>query len=256
MWRDGVSTNAWRLFYRDRHLFEIAMKMTNRPRRQLSYKAPQAGSLFYTPKPEAKEPTRPRAGVDSGARDQRRSAAPVEIYIQPEFDFESRSYERGCPRTALVPVARLAERQRAGSLDALFIILASVGFIALFRLLGGQIALGRVDALVYTVIVYLFYASYFLLFTVIAGGTPGMQVMHLVAVRLDGSLPDTRELLWRGFGYLISGATFLGFFWAVWDEDQFTWQDRISQTYLTSAVPFREPEPTQRPATARAFARK
>ena len=231
------------------------MKMTNRPR-QLSHNALQAGSHVHTPRPEAKGPARPRGGADPQARDRNRSAVPVEIHIQPEFDFESRSYERGCPQTALVPVASLAERRRAGLLDALFIALASIGFIGLFHLLGGQIALGKVDALVCAVIVYLFYGSYFLLFTVIAGATPGMQMMHLVAVRLDGSLPDTRELLWRGFGYLISGATLLGFFWAVWDEEQFTWQDRISQTYLTSAVPFLMPEPVQRPATGRAFARK
>jgi len=229
--------------------------MTNRPR-QLSHDALQAGSLVHAPNPEAKGPTRSRGGADPQARDRHRSAVPVEIYIQPEFDFESRSYERGCPQTALVPVASLDERRRAGLFDALFITLASIGFIGLFRLLGGQIALGRVDALVCVVIVYLFYASYFLLFTVIAGATPGMQRMHLAVVRLDGSLPDTRELLWRGFGYLISGATLLGFFWAVWDEEQFTWQDRISQTYLTNAMPFFAPEPTQRPAAGRVFARK
>jgi uncharacterized RDD family membrane protein YckC len=232
------------------------MKMTNRPRRQVSHDALQAGSLFHTARPETKERTRPRGAAVPQARDPHRAAAPMEIYIQPEFDFESRSYERGCPQTALVPVASLAERQRAGLLDALFITLASIGFIGLFRLLGGEIALGRVDAAVCAVIVYLFYASYFLLFTVIAGATPGMQAMHLAAVGLDGSLPDTRELLWRGFGYLISGATLLGFFWAVWDEEQFTWQDRISRTYLTSAVPFLAPEPTQRPVTGRAFPRK
>lgn len=230
--------------------------MTNRPRRQFNDDALQSGTLFRTAKKEAKEPARPRSGADSLARDQHRSAAPMEICIQPEFDFESRSYERGCPQSALIPVASLADRRRAGAFDALLVALASTGFIGLFHLLGGQISFGKVDALVCAVIVYLFYSSYFLLFTVIAGATPGMQWMHLTAVRLDGSLPDTRELLWRSFGYLISGATLLGFFWAVWDEDQFTWQDRISRTYLTSATPFLAPEPIQRPATGRAFARR
>jgi len=33
---------------------------------------------------------------------------------------------------------------------------------------------------------------------------------------------------------LISAGTFfLGFFWALWDEDGMTWHDRISRTYLT-----------------------
>jgi hypothetical protein len=37
---------------------------------------------------------------------------------------------------------------------------------------------------------------------------------------------------------LLSAATLmLGFLWALWDEDHFTWQDRISQTYITAATP-------------------
>ncbi len=65
-----------------------------------------------------------------------------------------------------------------------------------------------------------------------------MQLRGLSIVRLDGTLPDTHQLLWRSFGYLLCGATLtLGFFWALWDEDRFTWQDRISQTYVTAVEP-------------------
>jgi hypothetical protein len=65
-----------------------------------------------------------------------------------------------------------------------------------------------------------------------------MQLRGLTIVRLDGSLPDTKQLLWRSFGYLLSGTTLmLGFLWALWDEDRFTWQDRISHTYITAANP-------------------
>src|ERR1700677_3790041 len=52
----------------------------------------------------------------------------------------------------------------------------------------------------------------------------------------------------RSFGYVLSGATLLGFFWALWDEDRFTWQDRISQTYITAATPLMEPEAFEIPA--------
>ena len=85
---------------------------------------------------------------------------------------------------------------------------------------------------------FLLYALYFFLFTTFAGATPGMQLRGLTIVRLDGTLPETRQLVWRSFGYLLSGATLtLGFLWALWDEDHFTWQDRISQTYVTAATP-------------------
>ncbi len=176
----------------------------------------------------------------------------VEINIQPELDFTSFPDDRAHPQTALVPVASLAERRRAGALDLLFLTLTYAGFLGLFQSLGGQLVLEKVDAIVYLATFYLFYAQYFFLFTTFAGATPGMQLCGLTIVRLDGSLPDTRQLLWRSFGYLLSGATMLlGFLWSLWDEDRFTWQDRISQTYVTAAAPVMEAsefqvQPTQR----------
>jgi len=162
----------------------------------------------------------------------------VEIRIQPELDFSSSPDDRTHPQTALVPVASLAERRWAGALDAVFLIFTCAGFLGLFRSLGGEITAGKTDVLVYALAAYFFYGFYVSLFTVLAGSTPGMQLRGLAVVRLDGSLPDTRQLLWRSCGYILSGATLmLGFIWALWDEDRFTWQDRMSQTYVTAAVP-------------------
>jgi len=162
----------------------------------------------------------------------------VDICIQPELDFSNSPDYRAHPQTALVPVATLNERRCAGALDAVFLVLTYAGFLGLFRSLGGQLTIEKIDALVHVSVFYLFYAQYFFLFTTFAGATPGMQLRGLTIVRLDGSLPDTRELLWRSFGYLLSGATLsLGFLWSLWDEDHFTWQDRISQTYITAAAP-------------------
>ena len=182
----------------------------------------------------------------------------VEINIQPELDFTSFPDDRAHPQTALVPVASLLERRHAGALDALFLALTYAGFLGLFRSLGGQLVLEKVDAIVYLATFYLFYAQYFFLFTTFAGATPGMQLCGLTIVRLDGSLPDTRQLLWRSFGYLLSGATMmLGFLWSLWDEDRFTWQDRISQTYVTAATPVTEASEFQvHPAQRHRFAHK
>lgn len=123
-------------------------------------------------------------------------------------------------------------------LDAGFIILTLAAFLTLFHSLGGDFIPGKLDALVGVAVFFLFYIIYFLIFTVLHGTTPGMQLCGLSTVRLDGALPDTRQLLWRAFGYLLSGATLtFGYVWAVWDEDHFTWHDRISHTYVTSASP-------------------
>jgi uncharacterized RDD family membrane protein YckC len=182
----------------------------------------------------------------------------VEICIQPELDFSSRPDDRAHPQNAIVPVGPLSERRIAGALDAAFLGLTWAGFLFLFRSLGGHMVLEKVDAVVYLAAFYLFYVQYFFLFTVFAGSTPGMQLRELTIVRLDGTLPDTRQLLWRAFGYAMSGATFmLGFVWATWDEDKFTWHDRISQTYVTAAMPSVEPDAFEVPVTRRThFAHK
>jgi uncharacterized RDD family membrane protein YckC len=180
----------------------------------------------------------------------------VEIRIQSELDFSSTPYDRARPQTALVPVATLGRRQCAGLIDTIFLGLTCAGFLALFRSLGGEITLDKATAVIYLLILYLFYCLYFSLFVTLAGATPGMQLLSLSVVRLDGYVPDTRQLLWRSFGYLLSGATMvLGFVWALWDEDRFTWQDRISQTYITAATPLSDADSVSLPRQ-RTFAHK
>jgi len=166
----------------------------------------------------------------------------VEIRVsQPALDFAAHDRSRFHPNSALVPVADLAERRRAGLLDALFLILAYLGFVSLFRSLGGHFAFGKMDAIVSAAAFFLFYASYFAIFTIFGGYTPGMQLRRLTVVNADGAPPSFRQLFWRSFGYVLSGGILLlGFLWSLWDEDRLTWQDRISQTYVTASAPIIE----------------
>jgi uncharacterized RDD family membrane protein YckC len=181
----------------------------------------------------------------------------VEICVQPELDFSASSDDRAHPQSPLVPVADVQARRWAGLLDAIFLGFTCAGFFGLFRSLGGEMLFDKVDALVYGAVVFLFYGLYFFLFTTFAGATPGMQLRALTIVRLDGTLPETAQLLWRSFGYVLSGATlFLGFVWALWDEDHFTWQDRISRTYITAAVPVMDSASFAAPPGARPLAHR
>jgi uncharacterized RDD family membrane protein YckC len=161
-----------------------------------------------------------------------------DICIQPELDFSHFQDDRAHPQTALVPVATLAQRRKAAVLDGTFVAITVAAFLGLFHSLGGTLELGKLDALVCGAVLFLFYAVYILLFTVLNGATPGMQMAGLSTVRLDGTQPDSQQLIWRGFGYLLSGiALGLGYCWCLWDEDHFTWHDRISHTYLSSSPP-------------------
>jgi len=151
---------------------------------------------------------------------------------------------RGNPRAGrsqdiLLPVASLAERRKAALLDVALLLFSYGGMLALFIALGGQIGFNKLDALVTGATLVMFYAQYFALFTIFGGSTPGMMARGLRVVSFDGTLPSSRQMAWRSFGYLISAGTcFLGFLWALWDEDQLCWQDRISQTYISPVERF------------------
>ncbi|MFZ0736539.1 MAG: RDD family protein [Candidatus Acidiferrales bacterium] len=182
----------------------------------------------------------------------------VEISIyQPALDFSASPGDRAHPQTALIPVASLIERREAGVLDLFFLGLTYAGFLGLFHSLGGHLSFAKVDAIVYAVTFFLLYALYFSLFTVLGGATPGMLFRGLYVVRLDGNLPETRQLMWRSFGYLLSGgALLLGYTWSLWDEDRFTWHDRMSHTYVTAATPLEMAESIETPAPRQTFAHK
>jgi uncharacterized RDD family membrane protein YckC len=137
----------------------------------------------------------------------------------------------------LIPVADINVRRRAGLIDAVCLAAAYAGILGLFAAFGGRLALSKLDALVCGGIAALLYTQYFSLFTVMGGATPGMMVAGLRLVSFDGGAPRPTQLAWRSVGYLISGGTaFMGFLAALWDEDQLSWHDRISQTYITTAV--------------------
>jgi uncharacterized RDD family membrane protein YckC len=138
--------------------------------------------------------------------------------------------------SGLYPVARLDERRVSGLIDAACLVFACGGFLALFGSLGGHFALSKLSAAVYALSFAIVYLQYFALFTVFGGTTPGMMIRGLRVVDFSGEEPTPKQLLLRAAGYMLSAGTFfLGFLWVQWDEDELTWHDRISRTYLSAA---------------------
>jgi uncharacterized RDD family membrane protein YckC len=153
-----------------------------------------------------------------------------------ERNAAQRDTESSLAESAVVPVASLAQRRRAGFLDTALLLFSYGAFLSLFAALGGRFAFSELDVAVVAATLSLFYALYVALFTFFGGSTPGMMLSHLRAVSFDGSDPTPGQLLWRSFGYLVSaGILMFGFLAALWDEDHLAWHDRISQTYLTAA---------------------
>jgi len=150
------------------------------------------------------------------------------------------------PPSDLYPVATLHERRRAALIDAACLAFAYGGFLALFGSLGGQFTLSKLSGVVCFSTFAFVYIQYFGLFTIFGATTPGMMVRGLQVASFTGESPTAKQLFWRTAGYMISAGTFfLGFFWALWDEDAMTWHDRLSRTYLAVPETFADAEISQ-----------
>ena len=149
-----------------------------------------------------------------------------------------------------VPVADLASRRRAFLVDAGCVLLAFSCVMGLYLGFGGKLLATRLDIVVCAATLTLLYSQYFTLFTVMGGATPGMMFAGLRVVSFEGTAPEPARLLWRSFGYFVSGVTaLLGFCWALADEDHLTCHDRISQTYIAHAYALVEHSATVATAT-------
>jgi uncharacterized RDD family membrane protein YckC len=225
----------------------------NRLQPELAFAQPGSPEPAETCAAEARAATRASEAAATTIATRRFRPARVErleIEVeQPSFDFTGRSAPIH-PKTAVSSydsaapsAAPLLERRRAGALDFAFLLFSFAGFLMLFHALGGRFSLSRFDALVTLAALGLLYAQYVVLFTYFAQATPGMMLRGLRVTGLDGLDPSPRQLLWRSLGYLVSAGTMmLGFLWTLWDEDQLSWHDRISQTCITTdAAPVDEP---------------
>jgi len=72
------------------------------------------------------------------------------------------------------------------------------------------------------------------LFVAYAGATPAMKWLGLRLVNFDGIRPSRKQRMYRLWGAIASsGSFFLGYLWAIVDEENLCWHDRISKTFLT-----------------------
>jgi uncharacterized RDD family membrane protein YckC len=143
----------------------------------------------------------------------------------------------------LHPLASIDDRRLAALIDFCCLLFAYGGFLMLFGSLGGEFTLSKLNAAVYATAFAIVYLQYFALFTIFGGTTPGMMMRSLQVVSFSGEPPTPRQMLLRSAGYMLSAGTFfLGFLWAMWDEDELTWHDRLSRTHLSAVETFADLE--------------
>jgi uncharacterized RDD family membrane protein YckC len=185
-------------------------------------------------------------GRNAATREEARMVIDVSLPPAGEQGFDQApSRDARYEQTGLYPVASIDERRIAGLIDAGCLLFAYGGFLTLFGSLGGQFTFSKLSAAVCIATFVAVYLQYFALFTVFGGTTPGMMMRGLHVVSFTGETPSPRQMLWRSVGYMLSAGTFfMGFLWAMWDEDALTWHDRLSHTYLCPAPTFADIDAT------------
>jgi uncharacterized RDD family membrane protein YckC len=131
--------------------------------------------------------------------------------------------------------APIADRLMAALVDGALVSLAFLAFVAVFVACtahppGGTSALAAAGATL-----AIFFLLYQFLFFSFGDGTPGMRYAQIALCTFDDENP-TREELRRRIGALLLSACplALGFAWALFDEDNLGWHDRMSRTYQRS----------------------
>jgi len=161
----------------------------------------------------------------------------IDVSLPPDSGTGSRTHVGEDQRKSLPglhPLASIDDRRLAALFDLFCLLFAYGGFLMLFGSLGGQFTLSKLSAAVYFATFAIVYLQYFALFTTFGGTTPGMMLRGLQVVSFSGEPPTPRQMLLRSAGYMLSAGTFfLGFLWVMWDEDELTWHDRLSRTYLS-----------------------
>ena len=221
---------------------------------KLPFEEPVRKPLAQAPAPVAIAETPPVAdddfaftiaiGRNAATREEARMVIDVSARPDMEQSFnQTATRDVRSEQTGLYPVASMDERRIAGLIDTGCLLFAYGGFLTLFGSLGGEFTFSKLSAAVCVATFVIVYLQYFALFTVFGGTTPGMMLRGLQVVSFFGEPPSPRQMLWRSVGYMLSAGTFfMGFLWAMWDEDALTWHDRLSHTYLCPAPTFADLE--------------
>ena len=141
-----------------------------------------------------------------------------------------------------------------GLIDVACLLFTCGGFLALFGSLGGHFTFSKLNAAV-----------------CIAGLADRLHAIFRAVHSFwrndagdDASWIAGDEFFRRAANGSANGATqrglhafcrhfFMGFLWSIWDEDEFTWHDRFSHTYLSSAETYAEVGSAHRGASTLEF---
>lgn len=156
--------------------------------------------------------------------------------LEPALEPEPQLLDDPEPQPAPAPAIELASMSRrmlAGVVDTALVAGACLAAAALAANNASgtpglrAIEIGSVVALLVAA------AAYKLLFFTLARATPGMKYARLALCTFEGGTPTRAQRYARLAALLLSILPMgLGFAWAIFDDQNLTWHDRISRTYL------------------------
>jgi uncharacterized RDD family membrane protein YckC len=170
------------------------------------------------------------------------SAVPQPSWSGPEWSaiqldaqpLEEPSYQSESARsTPAIHRAPFSLRLMAGMVDASLILGVACGlaFMAASKLSHlPSMKAAEICAIVLVAIIGLSYEALFLIY---AQTTPGMRYAQLSFCTFEDQIPSREQLADRLKAMFVSLLPVgLGMVWAIFDDDQLSWHDRLSRTYL------------------------
>ena len=163
---------------------------------------------------------------------------PEQMELLPSFDdirLESAHIRAQTESEAVPRPASLQERFIAGAVDVTAVVLAVVVFEITFVYLAEDNPHSRVALLCGLCVSAALWVLFQYLFLVHGQGTPGMRLAELELATFDGKPVTRYACRWRALASTLSAlALGLGYAWALVDEDQLGWHDRITETLVCS----------------------
>jgi uncharacterized RDD family membrane protein YckC len=131
------------------------------------------------------------------------------------------------------PVATTLHRAVAAALDWSMVLIGNGLFLAVIRMLGCSLALGKTNLLIFGAMLLLTGFAYGLCFALAGADTPGMVWTRLRLTTFDGFPPEMRQRIGRFAATCLSRCTVLGLLWSLADEECLAWHDHMSRTFPT-----------------------
>jgi len=177
--------------------------------------------------------------------------APSPLPEQMELlaSFDDIRLEEGHVRAAIASEviprpASLQQRFFAGVVDAGAVVLAAVIFAVTFIQLAEDDPHSRLALLFAVCVSAALWILFQYLFLVHGSGTPGMRLAQLELATFEGRPVGAYARRWRALASTLSALSVgLGYAWALVDEDQLGWHDRITGTLVRSAHERSDEEP-------------